>query len=186
MAEWLVVNSLTIMEAFFTSIGNLVLMLDAGTTPTLEIGEEQRAVIEDLGFLASIPMLIITLIIALVVIVCGFFIIYEVYMRFLKILIIVPLGALALSTFGGNRGVSHTAATYFKYFLAVTLEAVAMALAVILCNAVINSGLPTFTGDYEPWCQVTIYLCELVFTIAMTVGSIKGAQTLVTKALGLA
>ncbi len=35
------------------------------------------------------------------------------------------------------------------------------------------------------WAQTLIYLCEMTFTIAMTVGSVKGAQTLTSKAFGL-
>ena len=104
---------------------------------------------------------------------------------FLKLLVIVPLGSIAFSTMGGNRMVSHTAVSYSKYFLSVVFEAVTMALAIILCNAFINAGLPTFTGDYADWAKTLIYLCEMTFTIALTVGSVKGAQTLTSKAFGL-
>ena len=60
-----------------------------------------------------------------------------------------------------------------------------MALAIVVCNAFINAGLPAFTGSYADWAQTLIYLCEITFTIAMTVGSVKGAQTLTSKAFGL-
>lgn len=42
--------------------------------------------------------------------------------------------------------------------------------------------VPAFTGSYADWAQTLIYLCEMTFTIAMTVGSVKGAQTLTSKA----
>ena len=84
-------------------------------------------------------MLIITAFLAIIIIICGFFIIYTVYFRFLKILIIVPLGAIACSTMAGNRMVSHTMATYCKYFLSCVFEAVTMALAIVVCNAFINA-----------------------------------------------
>lgn len=97
----------------------------------------------------------------------------------------MPLGAIACSTMAGNRMVSHTMATYCKYFLSCVFEAVTMALAIVVCNAFINAGLPAFTGSYADWAQTLIYLCEMTFTIAMTVGSVKGAQTLTSKAFGL-
>ena len=81
--------------------------------------------------------------------------------------------------------VSHTVVTYCKYFLACVFEAVTMALAIILCKAFISAGLPEFTGSYAEWAQTLIYLCEMTFTIAMTVGSVKGAQSLTSKAFGL-
>ena len=185
LAEWFVANNVTIMKAFFTSIGNLVNLMTAGTTVTLSIDSTQADVIKNLGFGESLVMLILAALLSIIVIICGFFIIYTVYFRFLKILIIVPLGAIAFSTMGGNRMVSHTVVTYCKYFLSVVMEAVTMALAIIVCNAFINAGLPSFTGSYADWAKTLIYLCEMTFTIAMTVGSVKGAQSLTSKALGL-
>lgn len=185
LAEWFVANNVTIMKAFFTSIGNLVNLLSAGTTVQLTIDSTQADVIKNLGFGESLVMLILAALLSIIVIICGFFIIYTVYFRFLKILIIVPLGAIAFSTMGGNRTVSHTVVTYCKYFLSVVLEAVTMALAIIVCNAFISAGLPSFTGGYADWAKTLIYLYEMTFTIGMTVGSVKGAQSLTSKALGL-
>ena len=185
LAEWFVANNVTIMKAFFTSIGNLVNLLSAGTTTTLSIDSTQADIIKNLGFGESLVMLILAALLSIIVIICGFFIIYTVYFRFLKILIIVPLGSIAFSTMGGNRTVSHTVVTYCKYFLSVVFEAVTMALAIIVCNAFVNAGLPSFTGSYADWAQTLIYLCEMTFTVAMTVGSVKGAQTLTSKVFGL-
>lgn len=185
LAEWFVVNNVTIMKAFFTSIGNLVNLISAGNTTILTIDSTQADIIKNLGFGESLVMLILTALLSIIIIICGFFIIYTVYFRFLKILIIVPLGAIAFSTMGGNRTVSHTVVTYCKYFLSVVFEAVTMALAIILCNAFVNAGLPSFTGGYADWAQTLIYLCEMTFTIAMTVGSVRGAQSLTSKAFGL-
>lgn len=185
LAEWIVANNVTIMKAVFTSVGNLVGLLSNGTSAELKIASEQAKIIEDLGFGESLIMLILTALLSIIIIICGFFLIYTVYFRFMKLLIIVPLGSIAYSTMGGNRMVAHTAVTYSKYFLSVVLEAVVMALAIILCNALINSGLPSFTGDYADWAKTLIYLCELTFTIALTVGTVKGAQSLASKALGI-
>lgn len=185
LAEWFVANYVTIMKAFFTSIGNLVGLLSAGTTVQMSIDSSQADIIRDLGFGESLVMLILTALLAIIIIICGFFIIYTVYFRFLKILIIVPMGALAFSTMGGNKAVSNTMVTYCKYFLATVLEAVTMALAIIVCNAFVSAGLPAFTGGYASWAQTLIYLCEMTFTIAMTVGSVKGAQSLTSRMFGL-
>lgn len=185
LAEWFVANNVTIMKAFFTSIGNLVNLISAGNITTLSIDSTQADIIKNLGFGESLVMLILTALLSIIIIICGFFIIYTVYFRFLKILIIVPLGAIAFSTMGGNRTVSNTVVTYCKYFLSVVFEAVTMALAIIICNAFVNAGIPSFTGGYADWAQTLIYLCEMTFTIAMTVGSVKGAQSLTSKAFGL-
>lgn len=185
IAEWLVANNVTIMKAFFQSVGTLVGLITNSGTTKLKIPQEQQDIIEGLGFGESLLMMILAVIIALVIIFCGFMIVYTVYFRFLKILVIVPFGAIAFSTTSGNRMVSHTAVTYAKHFLAVLLEAVTMALAIIVCNAFLNAGLPTFISDYADWTKALMYMCELTFSVAMTVGSVKGAQSLTSKMLGL-
>lgn len=185
IAEWLVANNVTIMKAFFRSAGALVGLMTNGTTTELSIPDEQKEIIENLGFGESLLMMMLAVVIALVIIFCGFMIIYTVYFRFLKLMVIVPLGAIAFSTVSGNRMVSHTAVTYAKYFLSIVLEAVTMALAIIVCNAFLNAGLPTFTSSYADWTKALMYMCELTFSVAMTVGAVKGAQSLTSKALGL-
>ena len=185
IAEWLVANNVTIMKAFFTSAGNLVKLVGAGEMAELTIDSGQAEIIKNLGFGSSLVMLILASILSIVIIVCGFFLIYTVYFRFLKILILVPFGAIAFSTVSGNRMVSHTAVSYAKYFLSIVFEAVTMALAIVVCNALISAGLPSFTGEYADWTQTRIYMCEMTFTIALTVGTVKGAQNLTSRALGL-
>lgn len=185
IAEWLVANNVTIMKAFFSTIGNLVNALSAGQYTTLTIDSTQADVIKGLGFGESLIMLILAALLSVIVIICGFFMIYTVYFRFLKLMIIVPIGAIAFSTLAGNRNVAHTASTYAKHFLSVVFEAVTMALAIMICNAFISAGLPSFTGSYADWAKTLIYLCEMTFTVALTVGSVKGAQSLTSKALGL-
>ena len=185
ISEWLVINNVTIMKAVFTSIGNLVKLLSSGKDATLKIDSTQADIIKNLGFGESLIMLILAALLSIIIIICGFFLIYTVYFRFLRILIIVPMGAIACSTMAGNKTVSNTALSYWRYLLSVVFEAVTMALAIMLCNAFINSGLPAFTGDYSAWAKTLIYLCEMTFTIALTVGSVKGAQSLTSKVLGL-
>ncbi len=185
LSEWLVANNLTIMKAFFSVAGNLVNALSAGNYASLTIDSAQAEVIKGLGFGEGLIMLILTALLSVIVIICGFFMIYTVYFRFLRIMVIAPVGSIAFSTLSGNRNVANTAAAYAKYFLSVVFEAVTMALAVMVCNAFISAGLPAFTGGYSDWAKTLIYLCEMTFTVALTVGSVKGAQSLTGKMLGL-
>mgnify|MGYP006066785695 FL=1 len=185
ISQWMVSYNVTIMKALFTSCGNLVGLLGRNQSVELAIDPDQAEVIKDLGFGTSIVFLILAVFLSLIVIICGFFLLYNVYFRFLKIMVIVPFGAIASSTLAGNRGISNTFVSYMKYFISVVFEAVTMALAILLCNQFISSGLPAFTGDYEDWAKTLIYLGEMTFTVALTVGTVKGAQNLTSRALGL-
>ena len=185
VSQWMVSYNVTIMKALFTSCGNLVGLLGTNQTVDLTIDPAQAEVIEDLGFGTSIVFLILAVFLSLIVIICGFFLLYNVYFRFLKIMVIVPFGAIASSTLAGNRGISNTFTAYMKYFISVVFEAVTMALAILLCNKFISSGLPAFTGDYADWAKTLIYVGEMTFTVALTVGTVKGAQNLTSRAMGL-
>ena len=185
LAEWFVVNNVVLAKAIFQTVGNLVNILSADAGSTLVIDSTQADIIRNLGFGESLIMLILAALLSIIILICGFFMIYTVYFRFLRLLIVIPLGALAFSTMGGNRAVSHTMAAYCKYFLSVCFEAVTMALAIMMCNTFINAGLPAFTGGYADWTQTLIYLCEMTFSIALTVGCVKGAQSLTSKVFGL-
>ena len=109
LAEYMVANNVTIMKAFFTSVGNLVGLLTEGDRTTLKIAKEQADIIKNLGFGESLIMLILAALLSIIVLICGFFLIYTVYFRFLKLMVIVPIGSIAFSTMSGNRMVAHTA-----------------------------------------------------------------------------
>ncbi len=185
IAEFMVANNVSIMKAIFETVGNIISSLTSEKVVQVKMKQEVAQTFLDLGFGESLLMLIITAVLSLVVIVCGFFLIYTIYFRFLKILIIVPLGSVAYSTMSGNHMLTHTALTYTKYFISVVFEAVMMALALIVCNSFLSSGFANFTADMPTWTRALFYVCEMTFTIALTVGSIKGAQSLTSKALGL-
>ena len=59
ISEWFVVNSITIMKAFFTSIGNWVKTLSSGSSATLSINSTEAEVIKNLGFGEGLLMLIL-------------------------------------------------------------------------------------------------------------------------------
>lgn len=186
LADFLVANSVTIMKAFFKSIGALVKLIGVGSGRKISLSETQIETIKSLGLVDGLFMCLIGLILALIIIGCAFMLLYTVYFRFLKVLVIVPLGAIACATLAGSNQVSHSFLTYVRYFFAVTLEAVAMALAILVCNALISAGFSLDFGDsFLGWMTVLLYLFEMTFTCVLTVGAVKGSEQLCQKALGL-
>lgn len=185
VSEWLVVNSLTILKSFMASIGNLVTAIGGNQTTHVSLDGEAANIIRNLGFASSLVFLILAVVIALVIMVCAFFLLYTIYFRFLRLYVVLPFAPIAFSSFAGNHGISHTAIRYFKYFLSVALEAVTIVLAVVVCNAFISAGLPDFASGYSGWVKTLFILFEMTFTISLTVGAVKGAQNLTSRMLGL-
>ena len=59
ISEWLVANNVTIMKAFFQSVGALVGIITNSGTTKLKIPQEQQDIIEGLGFGESLLMMIL-------------------------------------------------------------------------------------------------------------------------------
>lgn len=76
----------------------MVGLIAEGDRIELKVATEQADVIKNLGFGESLIMLILASLLSIIVIICGFFLIYTVYFRFLKLLVIVPLGSIAFSS----------------------------------------------------------------------------------------
>lgn len=91
-----------------------------------------------------------------------------------------------LNTFWKPYGKPYsTAVSYFKYFLSVVLDAVTIALSIIVSNAILSYGIFDISGRGTGWTGSILYLLEMCFISALTVGSVKGAQQLTQKVLGL-
>ena len=59
IAQWLVANNLTILKAFFSSIGAMVNHLGSTTMAQASIGAGEAEIIENLGFATSLVFLIL-------------------------------------------------------------------------------------------------------------------------------
>lgn len=184
IAQWLVSNNLTMVKAFCKSIGNLTNLLGAQTPVKITIDEAHKIALEGLNFGESLVMLIVAAIAALVIVVSAAFLLYAVYFRMIRIFIVAPLGALAFSTTAGGSIAGQTSTAYIKYMLSILLEAVVMVLAIVVCNSFIVSGLVEGSAGTD-FGGLVIYLLSLCFVAAFTAGTVKGAQSLTSRAFGL-
>lgn len=131
---------------------------------------------------AFLLTLIAGLIYMVVMIGAGGVIVYTAYMRFFKIMLIVPYGAIASATVAGGHGASQTAVHYYKYVGSVVLEAVTMIMAIGLYRVInISSGFEVINlgGDYS---VCDDFVNRALLTLLL-VGAVKGAGALTQKAL---
>lgn len=187
-SEFLVVHSVDIMSAIFSWVGNIMLYL--GNTPsfTLQLTEEQRSIIEKVGFLDGLVVFILGVIIFFITIACSAFMIYTVYFRFMHIFLLVPYFSLAMSTFAGTGTISSVMVSYIKNFLAVAFEGVTIILAIIISNAFIEAGIDVkeiFGVNMPDFLKVLMNLLVMMFSVGITVGSVKGARELTGRILGI-
>lgn len=192
IAEYFVVNSLTIVEALFGSISGLVNLVagNAGNIATLSLNSAMKDTIRDSGFGWQLLLIPVAFVFFLALVAASLLIVYQAYSRFLKVLIAAPYGALAFSTLGsGAQSVSNVTPSFIKYTISSLMEAVTMLLALGICSAIVSSnhsgilGLSGIASD--SWETVLLWMVESLFLILLTVGTVKGSQNLTQRVLGI-
>ena len=87
--------------------------------------------IEGVGFLASIPLWLVTLLGCLLITVLAFLMILTVYARFFKLYLYAALSPVALASFAGE-GTSQMGRAFLKSYVGVCLEGAVIVLACIV------------------------------------------------------
>ena len=95
---------------------------------TVSLPTEMASAIEDVGFLASIPLWLVTLLGCLVITVLAFLMILTVYGRFFKLYLYAALSPVALASFAGE-GTSQMGRAFLKSYIGVCLEGAVIVLA---------------------------------------------------------
>lgn len=143
-------------------------------------GEIQTA-IEEVGFLVSIPLWLVTILGSLFILVLSFIMILTVYGRFFRLYMYTALAPLPLSTFAGESTQS-VGISFLKSYVGVCLEGAVIVLACIIYAGFVNT--PSVGGG-EATTMVWSYLAETVFNMLVLVGLIKGSDRIIHEMIGL-
>ena len=195
VAEFFVINSLTLVrELFALSTGVISKISGQGLTFAYQIPDEvykllnsptENGMTGGSDALLLVVSILLALIFMLIAVGCGGFILYEAFQRFFKILLLVPYGTLANSTIAGNHMLAHSAEAFWKYAIATILEAVTMYMALALCAMIISSGSLQLVGQQTGTLYVVGWMLEMCLICWLTLGLVKGSETITQKALGL-
>lgn len=183
-AEAILSFSLKIVQELFHAGGNLAILI-GGEFNTVTISDEYSRIVEEAGMVSLIVALLMNFIGIIVSAVLGFLILYTVYSRFYRCLIIAPLAAPALTTIAGGNGVSQTATAYIKTLIACTLEAGVISLTLAIASALIGEGIDLGIEVESNILALILYPLEGIIDIGIVVGAVKSSEMTVRRALGL-
>lgn len=142
---------------------------------------EIETAIRDVGFLASIPLWLVTILGSLLITVLSFVMILSVYARFFRLYMYTALAPVPLAAFAGESTQSF-GISFLKSYIGVCMEG-----AVIVLACVIYAGFVTapnvITG--EATSIVWSYLAEVCFNMLVLVGLIKGSDRVIHEMMGL-
>lgn len=138
--------------------------------------------IRSVGFLESIPLWLVTLLGSIIVTVLSFIMILTVYARFFRLFIFSAISPVPLAAFASDV-TSSTGRAFVKSYLGVCMEGVVIVLACVIFSAFSSS--PPIAAGGEAVTMVWSYLGEVVFSMLVLVGLIKGADRLVKEMMDL-
>lgn len=154
------------------------------TSASAALPPEIITAIEDVGFLASIPLWLVTLLGSLFITVLAFIMILTVYGRFFKLYMYAALSPVALASFAGEH-TTHFGKAFLRSYIGVCMEGAVIVLACIIFSAFASSGTVVVDPDASVVTQVWSYLGEVIFNMLVLVGLVKAADRIAKEMFGL-
>lgn len=188
LAKTAVTYGIDLMAAIFNICTGIVSVIaeKMGTAAAdMALPEELETAVNEVGFLASIPLWLVTILGCLVIIVLSFVMILTVYSRFFKLYMYTAFAPIPLSSFAGEA-TSFMGKAFIKSYMGVCMEGAVIVLACLIFSAFTSSGnFGLVDAESSAVVQVLAYLAETIFNMLVLVGLIKGSDRIVKEMFAL-
>lgn len=188
LAKTAVTYGIDLMTAIFNICTGIVSVIaeKMGTAAAdMALPEELETAVNEVGFLASIPLWLVTILGCLVIIVLSFVMILTVYSRFFKLYMYTAFAPIPLSSFAGEA-TSFMGKAFIKSYMGVCMEGAVIVLACLIFSAFTSSGsFGLVDAESSAVVQVLAYLVETIFNMLVLVGLIKGSDRIVKEMFAL-
>lgn len=190
--ELLLTNSVSVVSYIFkigfwlvraiTHYEPVNLLVDEATI--MQTLQEFGMILEN-NVLSGLILLLVGFLTMVILVICAGILIYTVYFRFLKLYAVLPFSSLAFCTYSGPQELKRIGWMYAKYISVLALESVAMLIMIILCNAILSSGMPEllklFPDNGTILLTFIVQCLVIIFNCCLTVGAAKGAEAMLSK-----
>ena len=188
LAQVAVTHGMELMSALFQVAQGMISTimtasgLSALTATTLPA--EMVTIIEDVGFLESIPLWAITLLGSLFIWVLSLVMILTVYTRFFKLYLATAIAPIPMASFAGQPS-SSIGIAFLKSYAAICLEGCVIVLACVIFSAFASSPPAIADDTLAAATIVWNYVGEILFNMLVLVGAIKMSDRLIRELMGL-
>jgi hypothetical protein len=188
LAQAAVTWGLDLMMALFSvAQGAVTTIINASGLSAVSaatLPDEMVTIIENVGFLDSIPLWAITLLGSLFIWVLSLVMILTVYSRFFKLYLATAIAPIPLSSFAGQPS-SSIGVAFLKSYASICLEGCVIVLACVIFSAFASSP-PAIADDTLAVATIVWnYVGELIFNMMVLVGAIKMSDRLIRELMGL-
>lgn len=134
----------------------------------------------------SLLTVVLSFICMVVFVAAGLVIMYTAYVRFFKVLLLIPFGAIASATIAGNQTLNRTATAYWKYMIGIVLEGVFTILLLVLFKVIVHGGGFDFiASEMRGNFKILGTLIDNTLFALLCLGLVKGAGALVQRVLSI-
>ena len=187
LAQGAVTYGLELMMTLFSiAQGAVSTIMDASGLTAMSdtaLPDEMVTIIEDVGFLESIPLWAVTLLGSLFIWVLSLVMILTVYGRFFKVFMATALAPVPLAAFAGEPSASIGRA-FIKSYAGYCLEGAVILLACVIYTN-FAATTPTIDATMAPATIVWNYVGGLLFNMLILVSTVKLSSSLVREFLGV-
>jgi hypothetical protein len=188
LAQAAVTHGMELMTALFkVAQGMISTIMDASGLSALTdttLPSEMVTIIEDVGFLESIPLWAITLLGSLFIWVLSLIMILTVYSRFFKLYLATAIAPIPMASFAGQPS-SSIGVAFLKSYAAICLEGCIIVLACVIFSAFATTPPAIADDTLAAATIVWNYVGEILFNMLVLVGCIKMSDRLIRELMGL-
>ncbi len=188
LAQAAITWGLDIMLALFNiaqgAAGTIMTASGLTAATPMALPEELVDIIEDVGFIESIPLWAITLLGSLFIWVLSLVMILTVYSRFFKLYMATAIAPLPLASFAGQPS-SSVGVAFLKSYAAIRLEGCVIVLACVIFSGFAASPPALADASNVAATIVWSYVGELIFNMLVLVGAVKMSDRLIRELMGI-
>lgn len=188
LAQAAVTHGMELMTALFKVAQGMIstIMTASGMSALTDttLPSEMVTIIEDVGFLESIPLWAITLLGSLFIWVLSLIMILTVYSRFFKLYLATAIAPIPMASFAGQPS-SSIGVAFLKSYAAICLEGCIIVLACVIFSAFATTPPAIADDTLAAATIVWNYVGELIFNMLVLVGCIKMSDRLIRELMGL-
>ena len=188
LAQAAVTHGMELMTALFKVAQGMIstIMTASGLSALTDttLPSEMVTIIEDVGFLESIPLWAITLLGSLFIWVLSLIMILTVYSRFFKLYLATAIAPIPMASFAGQPS-SSIGVAFLKSYAAICLEGCIIVLACVIFSAFASTPPAIADDTLAAATIVWNYVGEVIFNMLVLVGCIKMSDRLIRELMGL-
>ena len=188
LAQAAVTHGMELMTALFKVAQGMIstIMTASGMSALTDttLPSEMVTIIEDVGFLESIPLWAITLLGSLFIWVLSLIMILTVYSRFFKLYLATAIAPIPMASFAGQPS-SSIGVAFLKSYAAICLEGCIIVLACVIFSAFATTPPAIADDTLAASTIVWNYVGEVLFNMLVLVGCIKMSDRLIRELMGL-